>query len=417
MSIQASDAVLSFISEYQHSKSSKYSDVYLPATLKIGFDGQEYVFEEAGIRMKGNTSRREFFSDGKIIDCVHFKVSLKATFDSFEYDDALLSSFKHDWSGDANGRKKRKDRNFLGLEKFDLKFVPRNQTCVIREIYAYESFRDCGLMAPYATLVNMTLAGESSSLPYTCELVEPIDKEFLKRRMSKDDASGDLYKCTYNGMGKADFTRSGAVDKSTGERISYGKIGVKDAWNGYRPSYDLKTNEDLGEGSDFSSMSGLITTLWECIYGDGTSNDLENKLDVQQFLSFSAASYLLGNFDDQRYDYNNFYLYFRPDDGKAMFLPYDWDWCLGLDAGHNLAELAPMDQWTLDGGQNSNIYLATLFGDTLPYAETDYLGYVNQYVDKILDESAFSKMAEQYGETSEVYVVTTYMNRKKNRVG
>lgn len=418
VSISASDEVFSFISAYQDSKTSKYADVYLPATITISFAGQDYVFEEAGIRMKGNTSRTSFFHNGAFTNLVHFKVSLKATFDSEEYDDELLTQFRHDWTGDDKGKKNRKNRNFLGLEKFDLKYVPRNySSCVVREVYAYRAFQQEGLMSPYSTLVEMKLSSNSASISSTFQFVETIDKQFLKRRLSKAESAGDLYKCTYNGWGKADFTRDGAVDKSTFERISNGKIGVEDTWNGYHPIYDLKTNEDLGEGADFSSMANFIKTLWHCIYADGSANELENVLDVQQFLSYSAVCYLLGNPDDQRYNYNNFYLYFRPSDGKAIFLPYDWDWCLGLDFSGVMDSLYPLDEWTLDGQTPSNVYLAALYGDKLSYAKTDYMAYVKDYAGDVLSVSAFTDLANTYGQTSEVNEVASYMNAKRSRVG
>ncbi|MBQ7250873.1 MAG: CotH kinase family protein [Bacilli bacterium] len=416
--IKASDEALAFVSDYQSSKSSQYADVYIPADVTIRFKGKDYVFEEAGIRMKGNTSRTSFFYGGRISCPVHFKVSLKATFDEKEYDDWNLSSFKHDWSEDASGRKARKNRNFLGLEKFDVKYVPRNNNeCIVREPYAYRCFQNAGLMAPYTTLVNFSLSGDSDTYYGTYEFVETIDKQFLKRRLSKAESSGDLYKCTYNGMGKADFSRTDAIDKSTGNRIAYGKIGVEDSWNNYHPIYDLKTNEDNGEDSDFSKMTNFIQVLWNNVYGSKDASSLESVLDVQEFLSFSAVSYLLGNFDDQRYNYNNFYLYFRPSDGKAMFIPYDWDWCLGLDLGLGMQSLTPLQEWTLDGGTSSNVYQAALYGDVLSYAKSDYLSYVAAYAPDVLDSSAFSSLASAYGQYSEIDSVSAYMNAKRNVLG
>ena len=218
-------------------------------------------------------------------------------------------------------------------------------------------------------------------------------------------------------MGKADFTRSDAIDKDTGNRIAYGKIGVEDSWNNYHPIYDLKTNEDNGENSDFSKMTNFIQVLWNNIYGTKDASSLESVLDVQEFLSFSAVSYLLGNFDDQRYNYNNFYLYFRPSDGKAMFIPYDWDWCLGLDLGFGMQYLTPLQEWTLDGGTSSNVYQAALYGDVLSYAKNDYLSYVTAYAPDVLDSSAFSSLASAYGEYSEIDSVSAYMNAKRNVLG
>ena len=416
ITITASSEVLSFISDYQNKKTNRYSDAYLPVDLSIEFNGETYVYEEVGIRMKGNISRSRFYDDG-FMGLVHFKVSLKATFDSEVYSDRLLAPFKHDWSSDLAGRKNRKDRNFLGLEKFDLKYIPRNGESQIRETYCFDRFRNDGIYAPYTNIIDFTLSDGHGSLSSAYQITETIDKEFLKRRMGKQESSGDLYKCTYNSMGKADFSRSGAVNTSTFIREKYGKIGVKDSYSLYFPTYDLKTNDD-GENSDFANMANLIKVLWTIVYNRGSRQELEKAIDIDSFLHFSAATYLLGNFDDQRYDYNNFYVYFRPSDNKAIFLPYDWDWSLGLDLSGVTATLKPLDPYTLDGGNNSNLYQAVLFGqsgtaiDQSGYREK-YLQYVSSISAFYLDIDAFSTMAESIGITDEIVSVRRYMDAKK----
>ena len=425
ITISASKEVFTFLSAYQGEKDGKYNDAYLPADIHIELLGQHYDFPCSGIRVKGNTSRAHFFERGKFTKDVHFKLNFKATFDGEIYNNPLLSSYKVDWSEDAAGRKTRKDRNFLGLEKLDIKYIPRNTVtmpgCLLREIYCYDAFRDEGIMAPYANLAHVTLSTGEESVDMDYEVIETIDKEFLKRRYSKDEAKGNLYKCVYNGMGKADLTRDGAVDKSTGERVEHGKIGVEDNYNRYVPVYQLKTNDDLGEGSDFSDMASFIMKLRDCVYEtDQTIEDLEAILDVDQFLKMSAVSYLLGNFDDQRYDYNNYYLYFRPSDNKAVIIPYDWDWSLGLDLSGRMAGLAPLENYTYDGGTVSNLYLATLFGtDSTSYSQeamkSTYLSYVLAAKDTVLKEEKYRAFAEIFGYSNhqETRDVLSYMSAKR----
>ena len=48
------------------------------------------------------------------------------------------------------------------------------------------------------------------------------------------------------------------------------------------------------------------------------------------FLLCLTVSYLLGNPDDMRNNYNNYYLYFVPSTGKCVVIPYDFDRCFGL---------------------------------------------------------------------------------------
>ena len=416
--IVGADAAFEAISSLQGSYDTTYRDFYFPVDVEITYKGQTYTFEEAGIRMKGNTSRTTFFHNGHFTNPVHYKISFKATFDDDPYkNDDTLKPFYHDWSSDAAGRKARKKRNFLGLEKLDLKYVPRNgDGCSLREVYVYDAFRQGGLMAPYATLSPVTLHSDGHVYQSTYEIVEPIDKEFLKRRFSKAEAAGDLYKCVYNGMGKADFTRSDNVDESW-NHIALGGIGVEDNYNHYAPRYQLKTNDDDMQNSDFSKMCALMKTLWECTWGGGSQQTIDNAIDMEEFLRFSAMSFLFGNPDDQRYNYNNFYTYFRPSDGKAMFIPYDWDWCLGLDFAGGMESRGPLDSWTL-GGEQSRLYDATLFNASYDTNKnrSQYLGYVGEYKDGALNFDAFRCLAEKFGNpnASETASVEWYMGEKRN---
>ncbi|MCR5491609.1 MAG: CotH kinase family protein [Bacilli bacterium] len=376
----------------------KYADVYFPGTVTFTVNGVSETFEDAGVRMKGNTSRREFVSeDGGIYRMSHFKVSLKATFDDALYDLPELSKYRHDWSGDPSGRAARKDRNFRGMEKIDLKYMPRNNdTSVGQEIYAYNAFRGQGLLAPHANYAGLTIENGISSLAADYEIIEPIDKEFLKRHLGKQEAQGDLYKCLYGPMGKADFTRTGSLSSSydedgytCGTRVSRGKIGVRDSYDGYFPCYDLKTNDSLGEAADFSKMEGYINAMWNLRYKGAGQELLESTLDVDWFLRFEAVSYLLGNFDDQRNNANNFYLYFLPSSGKAIYIPYDWDWCLGADMGLDTENWEPYRRYDMNGDTvPSNVYFVTFFkgSEETSYSMDGYRAKYDAYIKKALED-------------------------------
>lgn len=280
-------------------------------------------------------------------------------------------------------------------------------------------------------MCNATVANEASSLSGVYEFIEPIDKEFLKKRFDGTNKDGDLYKCVYNSKGKADLNRDNAIEKTTdengycnGTRIAYGKIGVEDNYNEYTPVYQLKTNDD-GENSDFSSMQNYIAGIWNVTYTKKGKEDLEKLLDVSEFLNFSAVSFLLGNFDDQRYNYNNYYIYFIPENNKAVYIPYDWDWCLGLDAGNSIVNsLDPFSTWTLDNGNASNVYYCTFFKDNLNNQNLNYdrTAYQNEYLNAIktnmndvLDADLYSGLIKDYGVSdSEYSSVSSYMTSRKS---
>jgi spore coat protein CotH len=441
ISLSFSNASLYALSHFGAIDNQKWGDLYFPCQLTISFGGKDYVYDEAGARMKGNTSRREIVDQaGKISQSCHFKVSFKATFDDALYDLDDFKAFKHDWSADPDGLKARKKRNFLGMEKIDLKYLPRNNGKTIsQEIYCYDSFRSAGILAPHAQWGSVTLKSEAMSQDFAYEIIEDIDKVFLKRHFSKAEAQGDLYKCVWgtdsSGNWKgADLSRDGAVEKNdsngaltSGARLAKGRIGVEDNYAGYHPNYQLKTNDD-GEASDFSKMSNYINTLWNLRYRKSLQNALESLLDVPEFLKFEALSYLFGNFDDQRNNANNYYLYFRPSDARAIYIPYDWDWGLGANddsASFVMAKATPLQTTGLAGNITNNVYWLTYFASSgLSYDQKDYIATYLQEVKNgvnagYLDFANYQKLVAQVPSSfgsSDTSSVSAYMDAKKKTI-
>lgn len=414
----------------------KYSDVYFPADLAYEVGGKTGTIEEIGVRMKGNTSRKKFVDgDGNISSPSHFKVNFKATFDDDLYSLPQFSSFRHDWSNDASGRKERKKRKFFTLSKLDLKYLPRNDNATYsEEIFSYESFRNAGIPSPYARWGKLAIADEADSQQYDYELIETIDKEFFERRFSAPNLGGDLYKCVWgtDSSGSwtgADLARSGAIGKeqdanglSIGERLSKGRIGVEDNLNKYHPNYDLKTNDD-GESSDFSKIVNYIRVIYDCRNGKRGYEDLSSVLHLDEFLRFEAVSYLLGNFDDQRNNANNYYLYFLPSSGKAIYIPYDWDWGINTSRGaesYSIYQTTGIDGKTID----TNVYYATFFdNDKVTYSlssmKKTYEGYINQFFDAgYLEEKNYVSFVNSLSGHLDVSGddVSSYFSAKKSLV-
>ncbi len=433
MSLTMTTQAMADLSKYQSDHDvSKYFDVYFPATFHLSLNGTAYDFEDVGVRMKGNTSRRTFCdSTGAISNAVHFKVSFKATFDGVEYDlNNEMKLYKHDWSADAAGLAARKKRTLFGMEKIDLKYVPRNLNekpgCVAQEIYCYNAFSSEGLLAPRANLAKVTLKNDAATKAYTYEVVEPIDKVFLKRHFTKAESKGDLYKCVYGKKGTADLNLDDAVSDSKGSdnyqngtRIADGKIGVEDNIKGYHPSYDLGTNDDAGNSGTFSTLVNYINIVHDCVYNGAAASRLEGALDIDEFLHFSAVSWLLGNFDSERYNANNYYLYFRPSDGKAIYIPYDWDWSLGMDMTHKMVNLSAFDESTL-GSPVVAIYYATFFkSQILSYSKVayqkSYLGYLKSGIaNGVLKYENYTALNSsfKYATGQELATVKSYMSTR-----
>ena len=338
--IEISDSELALIQKdyEEYSSFGSKSPIYRKCNLRIQINNSEYYYKEVGIRMKGNTSRRDFYSkrDG-IYYLIHYKLSFSETFDDSEY-------YKEPKVWDETERDLRKNRTFGGMEKLDLKWNKNFDKTFVREIYCYDLFRERGLFAPHATIgnINITNKGEMKSLGlYT--IIESVDKSFIERYLPEGDQGGDLYKVGWGTNGQ------GTILGGTLGINTINGIGIEDEDSGYFPIYDLKTNKKT---SNASSLQNLIKTV-------NNSDALNTVVDMDYFIEFMAVNYIVGNPDDMRYHYNNYYLYFRGSDNMAIFIPYDYDRTFGITKDWNPSHTAMIgidmySNYTTELGSQSN---------------------------------------------------------------
>ena len=320
LSINMSQSAANYINNYQSNHGdSTYHDYYVPCTVNLTVNDAHYTFEEVGIRQKGNLSRRTMLIDNhfSLDSLVHFKLNFQETFDDEEYDDIpALQEFKKTWS-DSSLRKERKNRTLFDMEKIDLKWNRNDDATKVKQSFAYKVFRDNGVIAGHTTLADTTLSiNGSNSVNTTYEILECIDKVLIKRFFDKAHAGGDLYKCTYS-YKPADMCNYSNED-----------IGVEDNVSGYHPPYDLKTNK---KSSDHSAIQHFFSVINDsACSASAYKANLEEVMNVEDFIMYESIAYLMGNFDDLRNNANNYYLYF---DGTkqniAYVIPYDFDRCLG----------------------------------------------------------------------------------------
>lgn len=320
------------------SKSPIYrmADLIITVTYPSG-DTDRWVIDQVGVRMKGNTSRTSFYNDHDgMYNLVHFKISFQETFDDENYygKDALV------WN-DADARKARKNRTFATLEKIDIRWNRNDDTTYIRENYAYELYREFGVLAPHTNLCSVDIGNDHAGV---WVVYEPVDKVFLEKNLPASALGGDLYKLGWTNEG-ATFT-------------SFSSYGVEDEDNCKFYVYDLKTNKKT---STHQSLKNFINTIKS---GNVTKASIEKILDVDYFLNYAAVSYMIGNPDDLRYNYNNSYIYFRADTGKMIVIPYDMDRGLGVNvwnpSGNGLTKEDPFNKWTASGDQRSPLFLRTI---------------------------------------------------------
>lgn len=347
---------------YNNSKSPIYRKA---DSVTIGITTDEgrldYYYEEVGVRLKGNTSRHSFYDNG-FYQSAHFKLSFGETFDSA--DEYSASEIKT-WS-DSAARKARKKRTFATMEKIDVKYNATKDESYVRELYALKLFRDNGVVAPQGTLCALTARNKDRDFINlgVYRVLEPVDSVFIKRHFP-DDSTGDLYKCTWSGSYGSDFTTTVNGDGNS-------LIGVEDELARKFYTYDKKTNKkvyDLGGNVDIASMRDFIGAV-----GSADANRLAQLVDIDYFAKFEAVNYILGNPDCIRNNKNNFYTYFRPSDGKAIFIPFDYDRCLGITyqwnpTGNACTELNPYDTRTAAYGDQVNPIYIKLIDKGAPYGQ------------------------------------------------
>lgn len=290
------------------SKSPIYRLSNLTITVTTDRGTVSYLIKEVGARMKGNTSRTSFYNkDEGIYKYIHFKFDFQETFDDEEY----YGSDCKVWESDE-AREERKDRTFATLEKLEMRWNKLYDSTYLKESYAYDVFRSEGVLAPQCNIGALTWSGAAMGI-YTFQ--EPVDKLFIERNVPEEDQGGDLYKLGWTNEG-ATFTNTNS-------------IGAEDEDKGKFYVYDIKTNK---KKTDHSALINMINTLNN---GRVTKESFASVVDVDNFLRFAAVSYFMGNGDDLRNNYNNCYVYFLKSSGKAVFIPYDFDRCLGVNREWN----------------------------------------------------------------------------------
>lgn len=306
------------------------SPIYRRANVTITVGDTAYRIADVGVRMKGNTSRTSFYKqeEGGIYKAVHLKLDFQETFD----DEAHYGSDAMVWGSDAQ-RQARKDRTFATLEQLEMRWNKCYDSTYLKETYAYELYRSEGVLAPRTNLCSFDWSNVHMGV-YTIN--EPVDKVFLEKRLSAEDLGGDLYKCGWTWEG-ASFTNRDS-------------IGIEDEDKCEFYCYDLKTNKKTSEHTELKDLLKKLNS------GNVTQELFSSLVDVENFINYAAVSYFLGNPDDLRNNYNNFYLYFLKSSGKAVIIPYDYDRCLGVTveynpSGHGMTKDDPFSDLR-EGAQN-----------------------------------------------------------------
>ena len=236
----------------------------------------------AGLRLKGNTSRRYPGEAGKLHH-VHFGLDLN------EYQ--------------QGGR-------LLGINRLDLKWF-KDDAAYCREVFCYDLFQRFGvwtaLSCGYARL--WVTVGNKETYMGVYELMEHIGKDYLKHRNTPFQGFiGHLWKASWGASFRDANASMGADDNKS--NFTY---ELKSDPAGF-PAAKIQLQEFI---CNLNQLSGEAFYAWA-----------GNAMDVPLLLKTYAVNVAVGMWDDYWNNTNNFYFYFNPS-GKFFFIPYDYDNTLG----------------------------------------------------------------------------------------
>ncbi len=218
-----------------------------------------------------------------------------------------------------------------------------NDPSFVREKLYYELANAAGLASPRANFAALYVNGAYWGL---YSLVEIVNEDFLDTRFPKNN-KGSLYKGDPSGT---------MEDKGDDESV-------------YASYYEKKTNES----DSWSDLLNLISVL-----NRSTSEEFATKiatvLDVDSLLTSLALDNITANLDNYIGMGHNYYLYFRPSDGKAQFLPWDPSLAFGaFSQGMTVEDLKNLKlEWTASATQSGGTSTAPQMpgGGTPPTGDT-----------------------------------------------
>lgn len=360
----------------------KKSDIYRKANVTFFVNSKKYTLEEVGIRLKGNQSLDPITASNGKPNLCSYKLSFDETFD----DKTDYGSDAKNWND--NDRKARKKRKFASMNGLDIKWNISYDNTNIREVYATKLFESADVLVQKIGLSQLKFNGNNHGL---VKIYEPIDTTFLRKRLPESAIGGDLYKAMWSNRTSSKGTTGwrGATYKSDN---SY---GVQDNKTGLKFNFNLKTNKKTSTHAQLKKFLAVINK------GDPTKAEIESVLDVDYYARFMAASYFAGDPDDIRNNYNNHYLYFRKDNGKAIFIVYDNDRTLGITYGlnKNCATRNPYSSYAASAGEQEN----PLIKKTISHNPTANLSYIRDKYTAALNSLSKTAMLTSDADFNKMY--------------
>lgn len=363
-------------------------ELYWPVTLQVKMNEKTFTYYEVGARMKGNTSRRKFVDhNGEFYDNVNLKLSFnelwtKDVYAPFNLQKTWTKENNPEWTiRDERTFMGRAKDNEKGMKKLDLKWNKSKDDSLVMQPFVFSFFQKHGVMTQNSTLATLKYNDTRMGI---VTVNEPINKHLFRRYLPTAGTDGALYKVGW-GFGEMGSLRIEHYNNNN--RV----IGEEDKFTGYEPTYDRKEGP-----ADDAVLINLMQVLKD---NEGKtpaqySAALEAVVDMDSFLIYAALSYLTGNPDDMRNNGNNYYIYFNPaENNKAYFIPYDYDWSMGLMWDNmmvmfGVSPLSTKHKGNDDSWQKNRLYWYTMLesndnGRNPRYNITMNRDYQNSYIAKV----------------------------------
>ena len=195
------------------------------------------------------------------------------------------------------------DQDFRGLTKINLHSNITDPS-MMREVLSYEAFREAGVHCSRTAWaeVFLTVSGQfEKKYLGIFSIVEQVDKRFLNHRFG---------------------TKKGLLLKpSTFGVFRY----FGEDWKNYEKAYVPKTEVTPQQSKRLMEFARLVQKSNDSSF----ELEIENYLDIDQFLRFLAVNVLLSNLDSFLGSTQNYYVYLNPGPNQFQFIPWDLDHSFG----------------------------------------------------------------------------------------
>jgi spore coat protein H len=190
---------------------------------------------------------------------------------------------------------------------------------LLYEKLAYEMMAFTGLPASHTAHVELWIDLSDDEQPAifwgVYLMVERVDNKYLSNRFGPESEGGNLYKASHAERGPMDLWYYG--ENITEYPVQNGQY-----------AYGKMNNEEEADYSDIIELCRVINATY--VSDEEFMQALEDVLNVDSFLRYTAVTTIINNWDTYPVTGNNYYLFNNSVSGVFEWIPWDLTW--GQDA-------------------------------------------------------------------------------------